>query len=414
MCVGNSSLVNGQCVCDAGYEQTSGAEGPQCQKKNDCASLAGKSYGELRWKSDFEVDAEGYHYVCGVWEDAGQGKCIVKAGGGINIKFQDGDGVWWTAGEGRFTGEIASTCSGDGSSSSDGNVAGPDSGSDKNPCPNGYPGTVNGTDVCVPHQGQNGIEGVDTKKETDKDGNTKETKTETKCKDGVCTTTTTTTTTNTTTNTTTTETTTTTSSASETCAKNPGAAVCKAMGKDQGVLDGLRQFCKENPTIGMCAKAGGSGNGNGNGDGDGDGDGDEDGNSFSGNCEAGFVAVSEDAVLNAMAKEQHIRNCKFFDEKPEPTDDTNDADEMRAKGKSGVDQTNDLPEGLRKSFEISGADFDTTSVIGAQSCFTDKNVSVFGKTIAIPLSIVCPWLSIIGDLLMVVGWILAARIVIRG
>jgi len=41
-------------------------------------------------------------------------------------------------------------------------------------------------------------------------------------------------------------------------------------------------------------------------------------------------------------------------------------------------------------------------------------VQIWGRTIAIPLSIVCPWLAILGNILVVVGYLLAARIVIRG
>lgn len=49
MCVQNSSLKNGKCVCDEGFTQTSGSDGPQCApEENQCTAKAGDA-GILNW-----------------------------------------------------------------------------------------------------------------------------------------------------------------------------------------------------------------------------------------------------------------------------------------------------------------------------------------------------------------------------
>lgn len=118
--------------------------------------------------------------------------------------------------------------------------------------------------------------------------------------------------------------------------------------------------------------------------------------------------------MNAMALEQYKRNCQFFEKKPDATDETRAYDDMLAKGKQGGDQTGDLPAGSKREVTIGASDFDYSSAIASQQCFTDRSVQIWGRSIAIPLSIVCPWLEILGNVLVVVGSLLAARIVVRG
>src|SRR5690606_10865770 len=128
--------------------------------------------------------------------------------------------------------------------------------------------------------------------------------------------------------------TTTTTTRGQYCAKNPESAVCKG-GKDEsgstrnqngrggdgdpaggggGKGDGAgKGFCEENPNSPQCKES-----------------------SFGGSCQANF-ACDGDAIQCAIAKEQHIRACKLFDD-PSPESLLYEAN----KGKEG-NQTGDLP-----------------------------------------------------------------------
>lgn len=259
-------------------------------------------------------------------------------------------------------------------------------------CPPGtFEGTVNGTHTCVEDLGRPSTSNspqTGTTSQTNPNGSTTTTTTTgtTTCTNGSCTTTN-----NTSTNIT--------NNPGPTCPQGttpsgPNGSASSCTGTSTGTSTQAQvQFCQENPKHVQCGKGDGG---------------------FGGNCAAGFIATGEDPVLNAMALEQYKRNCAFFEKVPDPTEESQAYDTMKAKGKQGGDQTGDLPDGYKREYSIGPGDFDYSSAIGAQQCFSDRSVSLWGHSYAIPLSLVCPWLEILGNLLVVVGSLLAARIVVRG
>lgn len=138
--------------------------------------------------------------------------------------------------------------------------------------------------------------------------------------------------------------------------------------------------------------------------GDGDGDGEGDDSMFSGSCMAGFVCEG-DAIQCAIAREQHHRACKLFEDKS-PESDLYD----KEKGKEG-EQTKDLPGNREESManRISTAD-----AFGSGQCIQDLSVIVGGRSISLPFSKICPSLAIIGNIMVAVSLLLAIRIVGRG
>lgn len=265
----------------------------------------------------------------------------------------DQDGVTTCEGEGTLTG---ATCT-----PSDPLVpTAPDSptSSGVEPLPKGMcPGTVNGVEVTVPCKDTT----TSTKKESvndDGNGNV-ESKTENKvtaCTGSSCNTTTTTTTT--VNGTSSTSTNTTTQSKGQFCADNPGSVEC----------------------------------------------GDGEGSSFSGSCQSDF-ACDGDAIQCAIAKEIYKQNCKIN----ETTDES--ALYNASKNETGS-QIGDLPRNETKN--IGPGSFNTTNLLGAQTCISDKAITVMGQSITLPFSTVCQYLEMLGNLLLSVSFLLAGRIIIRG
>lgn len=253
-------------------------------------------------------------------------------------------------------------------------------------CENGSKGTVNGVSVCVPRQKENGVETGGTNTTTTNDGTNTTKKVDdskTVCVAGKCTTTTTTTTTITN-NTTGASTTTTGTNAVET-------------GRDD--------FCKSNPKNAQCDGTGtkpGSGSGGGNGDGEGEGDGEQ--SSFGGSCAAGF-SCEGDAIQCAIARQQHMRACKLFDDESPESNLYRDN-----KAKEG-NQTKDL-EG-NETVDMVGR-IDQTDLLGGGSGVADLAITVAGVSVTLPFSKVNPYLSALGNLLVAVSMLLAFRIVGRG
>jgi len=285
--------------------------------------------------------------------------------------FPDADGNWYTQGDARVTG---STCR-----ESDPTEGDPE-GTEKQPaakdppCVGGYQGEVNGVSVCAKPDPNKGVDWAGTKETTNPDGSKTTKETDTKCNGSTCTTTEKTTTKDASGNVTGTSTTSTTESRGSLCSRDSGNGVCK---------------------------------GGGGGDGDGE-------SSFSGTCAGGFKAVSDDAVVNAMAEEQYRRNCQFFEKTPDPTDESQAYDAMKAKGQAGQDQTGDLPAASRPSFNMSPSDLDSSNALGVSQCLSDLTIVVMDKSIVLPLSDLCPWLEYLGYILMVCAYLYAARIVIGG
>jgi hypothetical protein len=251
---------------------------------------------------------------------------------------------------------------------------------DKPKCPKGQPGTVNGVEVCVPFDpdkptvSEHGPEDEETDNGTETVRRT--TNSRTTCSGNTCTTTTTVTTTTTINSTgastTSTTTTTSTSTLGAYCAKNPNSSNCTGKPETPG--------------------SGGGGNGDG-----------ED-SQFGGNCTAGFTCEG-DAIQCAMAKEQHKQWCELNAETAE-SDLYNEA-----KTKTGS-ITGDL-EGNKDVDIASYFTGNDMFGMGGGSCFPDKAIEVMGKVIVIPFSTICPYIGILGNILVLISCISAARIVTR-
>lgn len=352
-CPANSTLSGGQCTCTAPYTQNAANNGCELVDAdtaacNDAALLDSASFGNR----DVTVPGKiGTGFVC--METPG-----VSAGKGCRVAFtrdasyQKPDGTWLSEGTySRPSG--AGTCT-TSPAPADVPVLQPDT------CKNGQPGTVNGVTVCIPFAKHTPTETSTTKGETvTPPGGTPTTTTEqntTVCTGaGSCTTTTTTTTTvgGGAPTTTTKETT---QSKAEHCVKSPGAKECQG----------------------------------------------EKGSSFSGDCAAGF-SYEGDAIQGALAREVHKQNCIVNAESDES------ALYATEKAKTG-DQTGDLPG--NQTVTVGSADFDSSDAIGGAACITNKTVVVWGKSVVLPFSDVCPALGYLKAILLAVSWLSAARIVI--
>lgn len=383
-CPVNSAVVTGGCQCNAGYEEDptkTSCVPSKSRWEKACEANMGK-------RIDFLVDGRALPGGCLTGINNVNSPIEGETGGlpesfGCSMRFVDGEQIsaldpdsksWVTRGLARVTG---GTCVATGSGGIP-NDAPPDTEETdegkKNPCPWGLVKALNGQIVCAYDDPNGTIEGTETTGKKNPDGTTTETKKETKCEGGRCTTKTT-----------------------ETTKDANGTVIGIKVDEKEQSIGGK---CNEDPGSKVCTTTG-------NGDGEG-------GAGFSGSCESGFVVKSDDPIANAMALEQHRRNCQFFEKKPDATDETRAYDAMLEKGKQGGDQTGDLPEGSKRDYTIGPGSFDYSSAIGSQQCFRDRNVSIWGRSIAIPLSVVCPWLEILGNILVVVGSLLAARIVVRG
>lgn len=366
VCPPNSTGVGDVCVCTQGYEEVGGS----CQQiganadRDACAAFGAVNTlpgGTL--VQDYRIPgniADGAVYCMpGAFDNTNKG-CKVTFSRDAFLDYGGGSSIT----EGTFSmspnaSTIDQSCN-VGSGDSPPKVPTPEK------CKTGYSGTVNGVEVCVNKVPDSGVGGDKETTEETKDNETKKTTkdSQTECKNGVCTTTTTTTTT-TTNNTTGTSTTTT----STTTTSKPQAG-----------------FCTENPKSKLCS------------------DGDDKGSSFGGTCSAGFKCEG-DAIHCAIAQEQHRRACKLFDDKNAESElyDQN-------KGKTG-NQTTELPG--NETIDMAGR-IDTSDAIGGGACIADINVTVWGNSIALPFAQLCPYLAMLGNILVAVSMLMAARIIFRG
>lgn len=147
-------------------------------------------------------------------------------------------------------------------------------------------------------------------------------------------------------------------------------------------------FCKANPKNASCSNDPGQ-------------------SSFSGTCAAGFVATGDDAVLNAMAKEEFEQNCKM---------NPADAETELAAGervKTGNMTGNNPNNG---TVSISASQIDTSDALNAGGgCISDVTISVFGgSVVTLPTSRYCDHFAMLGTLLVALSFLAAAVIVLRG
>lgn len=375
VCPANSTAVTGGCQCNSGYEESGSMCVPALSDlERYCRDLAGSWNERLRVRRS-GITASGQvcdvpHYeVPGI--PSGHG-CVADTGDGIG--WTDDDGVEWYSGRAKAT---SGTCTGPLA----GDPSKPENSGQRDPCPNGYPGTVNGTQVCAQHDPSGGIDWTGQRCETKPDGSSTCVSRQTSCKGGQCTT-----------NTTTTD-------------KDPQGNVT---GTTQGTAtEGIRDLCAKDPGNRVCSATGITAGGGGGGNG---------GDSFGGSCAAGFQAVSEDPVVNAMALEQHKRNCLLFE---------TDSDERQAyladkaagqarKASGNEDVTGELPGGGTVDLGPGSNNLQGTSIINANSCFTDRTISIMGSEFVLKLSLVCPFMEWLGLILVSIAYLVGARIVVRG
>lgn len=367
-CPSNSTLGSGVCKCNAGFNQS----GYSCVADvNNCK--AGASAGRFGYPYTAGRSISAPYYVCDGESPSGSGGdsvCVVR----IDGTMATGGKVY---GEATYTGVKRSmaSCTGGGGAGNTGEA--PTTGNSKppvagepapTPCGAGQaPGTVNGHTGCYP-AGATGEPVTTTKKIETTTPNPVEGQQpdtagsigETQCVGAQCTTKTTTTTTTNVNGVATTTTGTTTKTESK------------------------GDYCKDNPNSEQC-KTG----------------------SFGGSCSAGFKCDG-DAVMCAVAKEMHQRNCALFD-----VQDT-DAAKLFASSLAAASAAVGSAQGpvVERSLESSIKTNNALSV-GA-SCITDRQVQIMGKAINVPLSRVCPYLDMLGTALVAVGMLAAAVIVFRG
>lgn len=373
-CPENSSKDSqGFCQCNSGYQENE--NGTACIK-DPCEMLESFCAGSQNFKVSFYLDGNkaGVNFVCMnplvIGDDGSFPGCTrgcLAIVGGFTMAFQSDGGDWVTQGQAKYTG---STCDpsviNDLNSDSD-----PEYEPEDNPtltekpdetCPNGFKGTVNGVSVCLPPKASEGL--LEKEEKDNGDGTKTEKQTKVKCENGVCEITTTTITKDT---------------SSNTVVSNSSATTTLEQGR----------FCAQNPTAAACKNE----------------NGEEGKGSFSGSCQAGF-ACDGDAVMCAIAKEQHTRACQLFKE------DTPEGQLYAAeKGKEGVQRGEGSDVGAIDLGGGSGSLIKTDSLIGEGSCVQDLQFQFMGEPVTIPLSSLCPYLVMLGNILVAVGMVMAIRIV---
>lgn len=357
-CPANSTLSNGLCTCAPTYTENAGTCVPP--PVNNCTAKAGTSAGV--WTGVAEIrngSPLGIYNFCDVSASSGD---PAKPGCNItgNVDFAAGTPQRFSASF-TYTGSKCAPVPNANPNGGTGDGAAPDSTQAPTTCPPGkLPGTVNGVTVCVTAGSTDPVQRSDTasKTTTNPDGSTTQTQqqTSTNCSGaGSCTTTTTTTTTTTPAGggTPTTSTTSTTG----TCQRNaPG---CAPEQKDER-------------------------------------------SSFGGTCGAAFVCDG-DAVMCSVALEQHRRNCALFVDASPESDLYN-----TEKGKTGTQFQNE-------NVSLGAGNFNQSNALGAGAqCIQDRNITVMGRLVVLPFSIICNTLQHFGTILIFISFLLAYRIVSRG
>ena len=383
VCPSNSSMSGGVCVCNAGYVEGTGSSAGKCVEPPDpCGALAGQSAGD--WWKDVGVDSSGSKpknggafSVCDGYNPQGGAKCVVSISNPQCVNSAD-DGVsgfWRCTGKGVYTGSkaIAGKCdlatAGSGDSPTDPAPSTPPvpnsdppkapAKPDPNtaapaPCPAGFaPGTLNGNTSCYPRGAEDPSSGGSSSSVKNPDGSTTTTTNQTQCNAGGDKCDTLTTITN--------------------CPSGQSGTGCSSTStSSSGSLTGT---CAKDPGNTVCRGAG-----------------DGSGSSFGGDCSSGFKAVSDDAVVNAMALEQYKRNCTFFGNDTDPNSTANQA-------KSGADGKNtDAMKLAAAGSPVSVGAFDTAGYGWGTGCPANPTIPIpwgAGGSVVIPFSRLCGPLSLL-------------------
>lgn len=402
-CPAGSSDVGGACKCDSGVES-----GGQCSGGSGGGD-ADKCNGLQQWCTDkkgfstlFKGQGQSADFFCHAaekfiaggggggssWEPEFPGcekGCMVIAGG-TTVSVKDDAGQWWTEGSGKYVGSVCdpNVINKLNEGTPDEKEVTPPGTKDPGKC-NGQSGTVNGVAVCLPYGEAEGDKRTDTT--VNPDGTRTKTETVTKCDGSRCTTTTTTTKTDQNGNVSGGGSSTSTVPQGDYCARNPASSVCKAL----------------DPSKPPGSGAGGTG-GTGSGDGGG-GDDDTDKSSFGGSCAGGWTCEG-DAIQCAVAREQHKRACELFEDRD------NDAYRLYDKER---DKEGSVLGSLKgnKDIDVSQYVNDRDDFIGSGSCPADKVIQFSYGEVSIPYSRLCPYLEMLGTVLIICAGIAGARIITR-
>lgn len=364
-----ATLSGSICACPSG--DTLGSDGASCVAPPVCAGLAGQSAGNWSWTGNSTS------YIC---DDTAPGvpvgtSCVVKASGSIGITVPGQPEQW--SGNAVYTGATGTNCNGDGSGSGTSTApAGAASAATSStpppagqaaptPCSAGMlPSTFNGVTTCVA-AGAVGAGTVSTvpaasTTTTNPDGSSTgvQTSASTSCSGDTCTTTTTATTT-------------------ITPASGAASSTTSSTTKTQGVAAAC---ASGDASVAQCAAAGLSGGSGGSS------------SSFSGSCAGGFQAQSDDAVINAMAREQYSRNCTFFGDDTDPSSVANQA-------LSGADGKNtDAMKSAAAAAPVSIGSFNESGYGFGSACPADPVILIpwgSGSTLTIPFDKLCGPLGIL-------------------
>lgn len=125
---------------------------------------------------------------------------------------------------------------------------------------------------------------------------------------------------------------------------------------------------------------------------------------FGGTCAA--TSCDGDAIQCAIAQEQAKRNCALFDATSEES-----AAYAAAKAKAGTNVLSSNPN--NSTVDLSKA-FDTSDALAGGHCISDVTVTVMNRVVTLPFTKVCPYLQILGNILVAVSMLMAAGIMVRG
>lgn len=412
-CPENSDEVNGSCVCKEEFSEydDNGVKSCKADADTDCEQ-AGLQYNVLgndratRVPGKLPLDVPSI--VCYVPEGSEPGAKGCKHQFTADFSFENHKGEWFSTGISWALDDVNSP-EAEGSLSCSpgekGNGEPKESNDNDEDCARGYKGEVNGVEVCIDAQRGN-TEGTDWTRTTDTSGKTIDTKRTVSCDRENCTVTEVKKITNS--NGTPGATTTTTTenvNRRSFCADNPKNPVCGGEEDRTGSRRG------QSDQWGGPDGTGGQGGQGGGGNGEGNGFCEENPDSpickegtFGGSCAAGFQCDG-DAIQCSIAREQHMRNCKLFDDES-PESQLYSAN----KDKTG-DQTLNLPG--NETVDL-GNRIDMSDALGGGSGVSDLMITVGGQSITLPFSQLNSILAALGNVLVAISFLIALRVIGRG
>lgn len=371
-CPDNSTLTGSDsCTCDKGFFESNG----QCKYEstgNSCNGLSDFCQGLKGEK--IVLEGKGSATPPGCASDSQRPNCAQGCAGeaaGFDISYRNAHGDQLTSQEYTLTG---GTCTlpapSDVPVKKDSDCA-------------GAVGEVNGVRVCVPSKSSSGDKS--SKETKNSDGTTTSTETKTTCDKGVCTTTTTTTNKDGSGSTISSSSSSSSVSQSTYCATNKTSQVCASTNGDKNpdAKDGTKKDaectgddCKPKP------------------------------GKFEGSCAGGFTCEG-DAINCAIAKDQYQRSCAM--------NDTDNPFYKLFQSDPNKDKTGAVTDKLPGNKTINIGDYikDRDDFIAGGTCPSDRTIDGPNWSISIPYSKLCPYLEMMGHVVVICASIVAARIITR-